>query len=493
VHDVCGDAAKAPATSADPATPAKGYGPGPEYDRYLDQEPMHCRFDLPKVNTSQGRIIRVSIVNLSGETCWTQDVKSDQPSPELTVPVQDLPHGEYRLKTQITQEPPHSTPENSISFQRLARPPSGTVVRVNRHRRALVIDGQPFVGVGTSAHTRNSPTNERAWIEDMKAHGINVLYLWEPGRGYADSQQPAIVPGNIGAWLDMAHEHGMKISVFLGFYCDIRKEADRYGHSYPQMLAYLAEIVRRYRSHPALLTWEIADEPDNPGGPAPEHLETIYRLVRELDPYHPATLNVNFGASKYRRWSHIADLPSVDYYPLPLRPVSDVLLNATEMAAAAPFMPLRYWIQSVGDMRESTPREFQSMVYMAAIQGCQQFLFWNYRPMSPDAYRMWTQCSDELQQLTDALAATKRRAVAADARNDAIHASLRMADDGTAYCIAVNVVKESLVVRLPVAEMGQAVNADVLFERRTAPIVDGAIQDTFKPLERHVYRVPSFR
>jgi hypothetical protein len=186
-------------------------------------------------------------------------------------------------------------------------------------------------------------------------------------------------------------------------------------------------------------------------------------------------------------------LPSVDYYPLPLCPVSNVAANVAEMQVAAPFLPLRYWIQSVGDMRDSTPLELQSMTYMAAVHGCQQFLYWTYRPMSPDAYDMWTQCSDELKTLGDALAATQRRVVATDAKNGAVHASLRIADDGTAYCMAVNVLSEEITATLLLPEIGQAVNADVLFERRTVPISNGAIQDTFKPLERHVYKFPASR
>jgi hypothetical protein len=211
-------------------------------------------------------------------------------------------------------------------------------------------------------------------------------------------------------------------------------------------------------------------------------------LVRELDPYHPVTLNVNFGAAKYRRWAHIVDLPSVDYYPLPIHPLWAVARNVAEMSTAAPFLPLRYWLQSVGDMRDPTPRELQSMVYMAAVHGCQQFLFWNYRPMSPEVYGMWTQCSGELAAIADALAATKRRPIIDESPGRTIHASLRFVDRETAYLIAINVLDKPATARLSITELSGVAKAEVLFEQRTVAITNRAIQDTFTPLERHVYR-----
>ncbi len=41
--------------------------------------------------------------------------------------------------------------------------------------------------------------------------------------------------------------------------------------------------------HPALLAWYISDEPTGHNMPA-ENLERSYRIVRELDPYHPVTI-----------------------------------------------------------------------------------------------------------------------------------------------------------------------------------------------------------
>ncbi len=55
----------------------------------------------------------------------------------------------------------------------------------------------------------------------------------------------------------------------------------------------LRREVEMFRDHPALLAWYIADEPDAQDLPA-DSLRAVYRLIKELDPYHPVSLFAQF-------------------------------------------------------------------------------------------------------------------------------------------------------------------------------------------------------
>lgn len=84
----------------------------------------------------------------------------------------------------------------------------------------------------------------------------------------------------------------------------------------------LKEIVRHLGRHPALLAWEMDDEPilnDLPIADAQRGCD----LVRRIDPWHPILCNQWLpGAERIgevRQWAQLADLYGFGVYPVPLR------------------------------------------------------------------------------------------------------------------------------------------------------------------------------
>ena len=54
--------------------------------------------------------------------------------------------------------------------------------------------------------------------------------------------------------------------------------------------------VNRFKSHPAVLAWYLADEPDG-GHIKPSLLQVKYDLLQKLDPSRPASMVFNLGGS----------------------------------------------------------------------------------------------------------------------------------------------------------------------------------------------------
>jgi hypothetical protein len=82
-----------------------------------------------------------------------------------------------------------------------------------------------------------------------------------------------------------------------------------------QNLTGMIEQVERIRSHPSLLLWYQSDEPDGKSNPI-NSTGIAYEKIRELDPYHPASLALNCYDFYYSDYAKGADIITPDVYPI---------------------------------------------------------------------------------------------------------------------------------------------------------------------------------
>ena len=458
-------------------------GPGPDYDMYFsDEKEMDCVLDLGKIRALSDCELKFIVRDCADTVHWQKKMPVKEDSCRMKIPLEGAA-GACQLEVRIAQGGAVAA-ERTFKFRRLP-PPAGSVVRVNRHRRALEVDGKPFVGFGSSASALAEPDVLRAQLEDFKSQGINCVYLWNIGR-----RNMLAASNDLGKSLDLAREYGMKVYVDLS---SLLRNAYKEGRTL-ERLDCLAAAIKKHKTHPALLAWDLMDEPSPDQVPV-QYVETLYRFVHEIDPYHPVTLNVNCDAARFIDWSTVSDIASIDYYPLMYGAhPSGTFYVAAGMEALAPFRPFRFWLESFSDLdatsanREPTPQELQSMAYTVAVYGCTQFLYFSYKPMSLDLYNMWGQCNRELSSIPDAMTAAKRLHPAILPENNSVHASVRFTDKGVVI-LAVNVADESQAVDIQLPEGCESDSATVLFENRTVPVKNGKIRDTFNKLERHVYQV----
>lgn len=138
----------------------------------------------------------------------------------------------------------------------------------------LYRNGVPFVVKGGSGYTH---------MARLKAIGGNTVRTFDTTR--------------LQAVLDEAATHGL--AVIAGLYIPESRYMD-YFYRYPgkveaQYIA-LREIVRKYRSHPALLMWCLGNEVDFPGRPSYQQFYNAYNglldMIHHEDPDHPVTTTV---------------------------------------------------------------------------------------------------------------------------------------------------------------------------------------------------------
>ncbi len=136
----------------------------------------------------------------------------------------------------------------------------------------LLLNGRPFFFIGFSPGPPidlMTPEGSDGWAE-MAEGGMMVV------RGKISEEDETSARGGDGfrEYLDRAHRHGVYVWPFLGKLVELNR---------PGMRERLTTVVSRYRSHPAILFWKSADEPEW-GGLPPEPLAEAYRLIHELDP-----------------------------------------------------------------------------------------------------------------------------------------------------------------------------------------------------------------
>lgn len=138
------------------------------------------------------------------------------------------------------------------------------------NRYTLYRNGQPFFikGAAGTSHLRQ-----------LQQAGGNTLRTWDTL--------------NIGAILDNAAAHNIAVIAGLALpHSSIRSFYDDTAKVAAQLRAY-REVVRKYRSHPALLMWCLGNEVDFPYKLRFKHFYRAFngllKMIHEEDPDHPVT------------------------------------------------------------------------------------------------------------------------------------------------------------------------------------------------------------
>ncbi|KAH8881040.1 hypothetical protein GQ53DRAFT_702946 [Thozetella sp. PMI_491] len=97
-------------------------------------------------------------------------------------------------------------------------------------------------------------------------------------------------------------------------------------------LSSMIDQVKHLRSHPSLLLYYQSDEPDGKSNPI-NSTGIAYKKIRELDPYHPASLALNCYDFYYEDYAAGGDIILPDVYPISSNTsystVYDTVCNAT--------------------------------------------------------------------------------------------------------------------------------------------------------------------
>lgn len=394
----------------------------------------------------------------------------------ITVPVDlaALPAGSHQVSCRLLRE---GELLMQVPLTLHKAPPKRGTVKIDNISHSLIVDGLPLVPFGFYTYF---PLAEGVMDEEV-VRGFN---LFSPYHGGPHDEERF---ARIRAYLDRCAQIGMWVNYHLMW--SNRDEMT------PERWAALRAEIEAVRDHPALLSWYIADEP---GLDRVEHLEGVYRLLKELDPYHPVTIVFCQGPEHARRFANATDVIMVDPYPIPLGPVTRVSETADSTNEAFDYSRMLWMVpQCFGGnewwQREPTAAEQRVMTYLSLIHGARaiQYFIRSPRISFPKSPIMWAECGAlalETAELTPALT-SHEPAPRVSVSPQAVHACA-LRDRGIITILAANTENRPLMVRLQVEGIDYSGQAEVLFENRTVQVTAGAIEEPIDAFGTRAYALP---
>jgi hypothetical protein len=241
--------------------------------------------------------------------------------------------------------------------------------------------------------------------------------------------------------------------------------------------------INAFKDHPALLAWYIADEP-NGYGITPDSLETIYRLIKTMDPWHPVSIVFMAPFLSSRKYSNSMDIVMADPYPVPDLPVT-YTGNAASSLVREFSGKKPVWIvpQAFGGgelwSREPTRQEIRSMTYQSVINGATGIQYFVRQGLNlfPKSTGTWAECgmiAVEIAEMTPWLLSEEETI---PVRSGSESISVRSAvHDGQLLIIAVN--KANVPARADfIISTSLSGRAKVLFENRNVQVSSGYFSD----------------
>jgi hypothetical protein len=257
----------------------------------------------------------------------------------------------------------------------------------------------------------------------------------------------------------------------------------------------LISEIKTFMDHPALLAWYISDEPNGNKIP-PEELDITYRLIKEIDPWHPVSVVFMAPFVASTKYADALDIVMADPYPVPNGSVSQIS-DVTRQLIAEFEGRKPVWIvpQAFGGGewwdREPTIQEMRSMTYQAIVNGARGIQYFIRHGLNsfPKSTSAWNECgrmATEIAEITPwLLSDEKRLPVKVTPGNVLVSSALH---EGQLLVIAVNKVNSPQKVNISIS--GSTLNtARVLFENRSVSVYSGTFSDYLPAFGSQVYLI----
>jgi hypothetical protein len=231
----------------------------------------------------------------------------------------------------------------------IINPDQGVAIDENHN---LIVDGKLFFPWG---FTGNMVVHRE--FKRLKAAGFNVLMFYAPNG--VDAYRK---------YLDKLHEAGMK---GIPYIARLRK-----NHKL------LKQLVKELRDHPALLAYDIADEP---GGQSMDQFYDAYNIITDLDPHHPV-MAIMADHNTYHKYVNIVDLFAVDPYPNSIPKVHQSLVykcvNKAVKITNKPVWDIPPTMERTKYFPilfvAPTPAELKNIFYLAIVGGSKGMISYTY-------------------------------------------------------------------------------------------------------------------
>ncbi len=357
-------------------------------------------------------------------------------------------------------------------------------VKTDRFTGGLIVNKRQFFPVGFYCYSPVNPTLP----EEEVVKGFNMI-----------SPYQKILPSSFDerkSYMDRCARLGLKVhynllSVSGGGGVSSKIE----GLTWSQKRTLLLNEIKAFRDHPALLAWYIADEPNGYKIP-PDTLKTIYRLVRENDPWHPVSIVFMAPWLASRNYIDALDIVMADPYPIPDSPVT--LPGNVALTLSNEFRGKRpVWMvpQAFGGgeiwSREPTIQEVRAMTYQSVINGVKgiQFFVREGLNLFPKSTALWNECGRmavELSEMTPWLLSEEvTMPVSASSGNIIVKSFIHR---GQLLIIAANRTNSPQRAEFSIPGISSG-RARVLFENRSVQVSSSRFTDQLSALGTQVYLI----
>lgn len=396
-----------------------------------------------------------------------------------------------------------------------------------------------LVMLGTACQTENNhgPAGRINWDKDgmMVVNGkrtfiIGTYHLPEATRPFTEAARQGYNYIRVGpetANLDSAKAHHLMTWVGTGSIRKKTAEKDRER---------ITGVVNKFKKHPAMLCWEMEDEPAftwNSAEPRihPEPLIKTFKLIKGLDPEHPVITNhapVNL-VSTLIKYNPSTDIVSCDIYPVIPRGIKpDYALFPDGLQGDL----LNTYISQVGDytdkmkkvagnkkpvfmvlqafswemLKEEEDRDTSMILYPgykqsrfmafdAIVHGATGVIYWGskYTPQPSEFMTNLNRVTRELSGMLDILSAENFNIKIEKVYHELGHSLDKGVEmvakeyNKKVYLITVNPDKNP--VKVSFNGLMKYKSADVLNEKRTLKTDKGILTDFYEPFDVHIYKL----
>ena len=380
-----------------------------------------------------------------------------------------------------------------------------TVRKFDRDRDGmLLIEGKRTFMIGTY-HLPKSDSPYRT----LRENGYNLIH----------------VPANLEA-LDAAQENGLYTWLGTG---SLRKKNQAEDEKR------IKTVITRFKEHPSLLLWEIADEPaftwHSPDyRVSPEQMIKTYQLIKKEDPDHLVYTNhgpVNL-ISTLRKYNAATDIIACDIYPViphGIKPTYALFDDGLQGDLLNPYLsqvgeytdkmmqvsegnlPLFMVLQGFSweMLKDEKDRDMQMilyptyeqsrfMAYNAIIHGATGINYWgtSYTPQPSPFMESLNRLTRELAEMQAVLAAPVKETAISKEYHEMGHSIdtgveyLAKEAGGVFYLLTANADKNP--VKVTFSGLKNFSEAIVLKENRKIEIKSGSFTDDYQRFDVHVYQ-----
>ena len=351
-------------------------------------------------------------------------------------------------------------------------------VPIDPMRRCLVVDGGPFLTL--------APLIELNHVETAASISATINHYADAGFrsvtvvSKIDQPSSAAIWGHVFAQCAARH---LKVVAWPARTGITPENYDQFDYG---------DFITRWKEHPALLAWLPVDEPEI-AKVRPEQVVRIMDQFKKGDPTHPAFVNYTTLGIPNRYAGLPGDILSLDDYLTnrPDRRVREIVQQVDIMEAVARETKRPTFLFVVGNnlhnhFREPTASEQVAQTYGCVTAGANGIMYFLGPIANKAHWEALRQTNQELLTLTEVIYSTEP-VPEITCSSSAIRWMARRV--GTQiYLITVNLEDQPVeaTFTIPSTTGGSAV---VLFENRTHPFAKDTLTQTFKPHQRHVYRL----